>query len=107
MNDEIKGAVKYDAGKIPVFRGAVAYFPRSVALIAAISQFGARKYAWKGWEHVPEGFDRYSDAMVRHMLAEAEGEILDSDSGLPTIGHTLWNSCARTELWLKEHKEHE
>lgn len=98
---DIPGAVKFDGGKAPVYRGTIAYFPRSVALVASISNFGATKYAWKGWEHVPNGFDRYSDAMVRHLLAEGQGEIYDPDSGLFTIGHTLWNSFARTELFLK------
>lgn len=105
----IPGALKFDGGKSPVYRGAIAYFPRAISLIASISNFGATKYAWKGWEHVPNGFDRYSDAMVRHLISEGEGEIYDPDSGLYTIGHTLWNSAARTELFLKkmEQQEHE
>jgi hypothetical protein len=43
------GAVKYDGGKAPIYRGAVSYFPRAIEAVAAVSAFGASKYAWKGW----------------------------------------------------------
>lgn len=97
-----QGAIKYDGGKACAFRGTIDYFPRAIELVAAVSTFGATKYAWKGWEGVSEGFERYSDAMVRHMLAHAKGEFTDSDSGLPHAAHTAWNALARLELLLRE-----
>lgn len=100
--DVSKGAIKYDGGKSPVFRGALAYFPRAISLVAAVSAFGASKYAWKGWEGVPDGFNRYSDAMVRHLTYEGQGEDVDPDSGLLHAAHTAWNALARLELLLKE-----
>lgn len=96
------GAIKYDAGKAPVYRGAIAYFPRAIQAVAAISAFGASKYAWKGWESVDDGFNRYSDALVRHLAYEGEGEVLDSDSGLPHAAHAAWNALARLELLIRE-----
>lgn len=96
------GAIKYDGGKSPVYRGAVSYFPRAIREVAAISAFGASKYAWKGWENVSDGYNRYSDAMVRHLTYEGEGEVLDPDSGLLHAAHCSWNSLARLELKLKE-----
>jgi hypothetical protein len=96
------GGIKYDGGKAPVYRGAVAYFPRAITAVAAISQFGATKYAWKGWESVDDGFNRYSDALVRHLAYEGSGEVLDSDSGLPHAAHAAWNALARLELLLRE-----
>lgn len=94
----ILGAVKHDTGKVPVYRGGFAYFPRAIEAIAAVSAFGATKYAWNGWLHVPDGFNRYTDAMGRHIIEEAKGEVFDPDSGLPHAWHTLWNSAARVEL---------
>lgn len=96
------GAIKYDGGKAPIFRGAVSYFPRAISAVAAVSAFGASKYAWKGWENVPDGFNRYSDAMVRHLAYEGEGEILDPDSGLLHAAHAAWNALARLELLIRE-----
>lgn len=101
--EQIKaGATKYDGGKAPIYRGCLSYFPRAVAAVAAVSAFGASKYAWKGWENVPDGFNRYSDALVRHLAYEGQGEVLDPDSGLHHAAHTAWNALARLELLLKE-----
>ena len=65
-----KGAVKYDGGKACAFRGSIDYFPRAILADGPVPTFGATKYAWKGWQEVPEGFERYSDALVRRLLAE-------------------------------------
>ncbi len=96
------GAIKYDGGKAPVFRGAIDYFPRAISAVAEVSAFGASKYAWKGWEGVPDGYNRYSDAMVRHLIYQGEGEVLDPDSGLLHAAHTAWNALARLEILIKE-----
>lgn len=96
------GATKYDGGKSPIYRGALSYFPRAISAVAAVSAFGASKYAWKGWERVDDGYNRYSDAMVRHVAYEGEGEDVDPDSGLLHAAHTAWNALARLELLLKE-----
>ena len=96
------GNIKYDGGKTPVYRGAIAYFPRAISAVAGISAFGASKYAWNGWRGVEDGFNRYSDALVRHLGYEAEGEVLDPDSGLLHAAHACWNANARLELLLQE-----
>lgn len=93
---------KLDAGKVCVWRGALSYFPRAIEQVAAVSTFGARKYAWKGWESVPDGFNRYSDALGRHLIEEGSGVLEDHDSGLLVAAHTAWNALARLELLLKE-----
>lgn len=93
---------KLDAGKVCSFQGALAYFPRAINAVAEISTFGATKYAWKGWETVPDGFNRYSDAMVRHLIKEGTGETIDPDSGLLHAAHVAWGALARLELLLKE-----
>jgi len=100
-----KGAVKYDADKAPIFRGAISYFPRAITGVAEVSAFGASKYAWNGWKSVPNGIDRYSDGLVRHLAAEAKGEILDDDSGYLHAKHTAWNALARLELIMIEMEE--
>src|SRR3546814_380753 len=96
------GAIKYDGGKSPVYRGAISYFPRAISAVASVSAFGASKYTWKGWESVDDGFNRYSDALVRHLTYEGQGEDVDPDSGLLHAAHCAWNSLARLELLLKE-----
>lgn len=93
---------KLDAGKPCLYRGLIDYFPRAIEQVATISTFGASKYAWKGWETVPDGFARYSDAMVRHLAKEGKGERIDPDSGLLHAAHTAWGALARLELLLRD-----
>jgi hypothetical protein len=93
---------KLDAGKICAFRGAVDYFPRAIEAVAAVSTFGAIKYDWAGWKSVPDGIERYSDALMRHLLAESKGDRHDPDSGLLHAAHSAWNMLAVLELKLLE-----
>lgn len=93
---------KLDAGKAPIHRGLLSYFPRACAAVARVSQYGAKKYTWRGWETVPDGVQRYSDAGARHVMAEALGERYDPDSGELHQAHVAWNALAVLELKLKE-----
>lgn len=97
---------KLDAGKSPVYRGMLSYFPRSCLAVANVSEAGSRKYAWKGWETVPDGFNRYSDALGRHLAAESIEGMYDSTMDVPTLhaAQVAWNALARLELILKEIK---
>ena len=99
--NRILGARKDDTGKSPIYRGVLSYFPRALSGVGLVSAFGATKYAWGGWLHVPDGHIRYSDALVRHLTLEAEGVFLDSDSELHHDLHVAWNALARAELRLR------
>lgn len=96
------GAIKYDGGKPSVYRGLIDYFPRAGMAVAEVSTFGANKYAWNGWSGVEDGVNRYSDAMMRHLLQEAAGEEFDKDSNLRHAAHIAWGAMARLELMLRE-----
>lgn len=96
---------KLDTGKSPLYRGLVDYFPRACEAVSQVSLKGAEKYAWKGWESVPDGFNRYSDALARHLFAEGRGEMYDNDAngtGLLHASQVAWNALARLELLLRE-----
>ncbi len=94
---------KLDAGKAPVMRGAVQYFPRALEAVAGVSLFGATKYTWNGWESVPDGVNRYSDAMGRHLTGEAVDGPTDPETGLLHAAQVAWNALARLELMLRTH----
>lgn len=96
---------KLDAGKVPVFQGAFDYFPNAIREVAKVSEAGARKYAWKGWETVPDGFVRYSDALARHLIDEANGPV-DADTGMLHAAQVAWNAMARLELLLRDKERH-
>src|SRR4051812_35169184 len=82
---------KLDAGKSPVWQGLLDYFPRACIAVADISKFGADKYAWKGWETVPDGINRYLNADGRHIVYEAMDGPKDRDSGKRHLAHRAWN----------------
>lgn len=109
LDAHAKGA-KLDAGKEPIFSGVLQYFPRALTKVAALSNWGATRYTWEGWRTVSDGFNRYSNAMGRHVLKEkTEGRYdLDArnDPKFPAeILHATqvaWNALARLELLMEE-----
>ena len=74
---------------------------RALLAVADISQYGATKYAWKGWMSVPDGVDRYGDALMRHLIAEATDGPIDQETGLLHAAQVAWNALARLELMLR------
>lgn len=111
IDAKVAGA-KLDAGKSPVFRGAIDYFPRALMAVSNVSYAGAVKYTWKGWESVPDGINRYSDAAMRHRTKMSiEGPFdLDFLNATPSqkvlhLAQIAWNDLAVLELYLREHPE--
>lgn len=96
-------AVKFDGGKAPIYQGFLNRFPRAIVGIAMVSEYGQRKYGtYDGWEKVPDGLNRYTDAKARHMLNQSiEGAYDDNDSGLAHALQEAWGAMARAELLLQ------
>lgn len=92
---------KLDAGKSPVFRGLLEYFPRACKAVADVSAKGAEKYTWKGWESVPDGINRYSDACARHITDMGIDGPYDRD-GFLHRAQIAWNALAALELYLRQ-----
>ena len=105
MNDPTEAeqhrpGVKLDTGKRRVSL-IVCGFPRALECVADVGTFGANKYSDNGWASVPNGRQRYTDAMLRHLLAEARGEKLDAESSMRHAACVAWNALARLELELR------
>lgn len=96
-----KPGLKLDAGK-PRLSLVIMDFARALQEVSKVGTFGADKYTAGGWVSVPNGEQRYTDAMLRHLLQEATGETLDQESGLYHAAHTAWNALARLDLMLRE-----
>lgn len=89
---------KLDAGKTRV--GLVALgFADALLAVADVGTFGAAKYSDNGWRQVPNGEARYTDALLRHILAEPAGAV-DEQSGLLHAAHAAWNALARLQLMI-------
>lgn len=95
---------KADAGKPRA--GLVLHgFARALSAVVAVGTHGAQKYTPNGWVHVPNGVDRYTDALHRHLLAEACGEEVDPDSQIAHAAHAAWNALARLDLAIRHREE--
>lgn len=90
--------VKADAGKV---MASLLFTDFGLALneVARVGTFGAKKYTKHGWRSVNNGIERYTDAMVRHLISEQK-ENLDKDSQLMHAAHLAWNALARLQLLL-------
>ncbi len=97
--DPHQPGAKLDAGKLKI--GLVlADFANALEAVAKIGTDGAEKYTAHGWLMVPQGRERYTDAMLRHYLKEStEGEM--DPSGSLHAAHLAWNALARLELQLR------
>jgi len=76
-------------------------FARALSAVADVCTCGARKYSVRGWLEVRDGEERYTAALLRHLLAEGRGEERDEESGLRHAAQTAWNALARLELLLR------
>ena len=79
-------------------------FGKALTAVAEVGTFGAAKYTRGGWQHVEDGVNRYTAALLRHVCQE-EYEQLDPDSGLRHAAHAAWNALARLELQLRGAQE--
>lgn len=92
---------KLDAGKNRL--GLVMHgFALALEQVGKVGTFGATKYTPNGWINVPNGVERYTDAMYRHLMLEAQGELLDPQTELFHAAHTAWNALARLDLMIRK-----
>jgi hypothetical protein len=80
-------------------------FAYSLSEVSKVGTYGAEKYTDRGFLSVPDGVERYTDAMMRHFLAEEIVGPIDPERGLLHAAHLAWNALARLELMLREPKQ--
>lgn len=75
--------VKFDAEKLQPTLLPV----ESLEKIVEVLQFGAKKYSRDNWKKVEGGYERYFDALLRHLYSAQKGETNDEESGLSHLAH--------------------
>lgn len=93
--------LKYDTGKPRIFE-MLEDFKEPMIEIAKVWAFGADKYEKHNWAYVDNAIDRYSNALLRHML---EGETKDDESELLHASHVAWNAIVRLYFIIQKQKE--
>lgn len=90
---------KADAGKPEL--SYLLEFPKALAGMSRVSEYGARKYGRNTWRRVEK--QRYIDALLRHTFAiGTNGLGKDSESSLFHIWQVMWNAAAIAELIEEE-----
>jgi hypothetical protein len=64
---------------------------------------GAKKYVENSWQDIPDGFNRYLGATMRHLVAYTKGERFDSDTGCMHLAQVVWNAIAM--LYYDKHNK--
>jgi len=93
---------------VPAYTGQVKsvadlfrFFGPGLKGVVDIGTRGASKYSDDGWMHVPNGVERYRDALGRHTLDLFEGEVNDRQWGTPHAHHMAWNALAWATLHMR------
>ena len=87
---------KYDDGK-PRLGEMVQDFAIPLLEVAKAWEYGANKYKERNWRKIKDGKTRYTNALLRHLLAEEE-RLVDEESSILHAAHVAWNALAR--LWF-------
>ena len=92
--------IKYDTDK-PRLAEMIIDFKEPLQELCKVWTFGANKYTKSNWKLLENGVDRYTNALVRHLIAE-DDNLYDYESKLLHAAHIAFNSLARLYFILKE-----
>lgn len=68
--------------------------------VVKVLTYGAQKYSPENWRYVENAYERYFDALQRHVWAWKRGEQTDSESGLHHLAHAICSAMFIIELEL-------
>ena len=94
--------VKYDDNK-PRLAEMIQDFSAPLEALCATWEYGADKYTETNWKYVLDGERRYTNALVRHLVAE-DKEPYDKESHLLHAAHVAFNAIARLHFILKNYE---
>lgn len=70
--------------------------------IGKVYTAGAKKYGPNRWQNLPNGYERYKGAMLRHLTEVEKGDIFDNDTGCMHAAQVAWNAIAMLHFKMKE-----
>lgn len=94
--------VKYDKDK-PRIGEMILDFKVPLIELCKVWEYGASKYSKSNWKSLNDGVNRYTNAMLRHLIAE-EDSLYDEESSLLHAAHIAFNALARLYFILQERK---
>jgi hypothetical protein len=99
-----KVATKADAGKLRWSRLPWEVLELVVKLLeAGATNYPDREDGEPNWKHVPDGEQRYLEALTRHLAEIHKGSPIDSESGFSHLTHIAANALFC--LWFQVKKD--
>ena len=99
--------VKYDDGK-PLAGDMIMIFPHALMGVAKCIEWGSHKYPQTdNYIRLKNGYKRYMNGIMRHLLKMMLGQEYDDETKLPHIYHVCWNALAICEHWFKNKSQDE
>lgn len=98
----MKEGIKYDQEK-PRIAEMIIDFKDSIEALTRVWEFGANKYEKSNWKLVNNGIDRYTNALLRHLLAEDTNRY-DDETKMLHAAHIAFNAMARLHFIIEEEK---
>jgi hypothetical protein len=95
--------LKFDKGK-PRLAEMIIDFRIPLEEVCRVWEFGADKYEKSNWKKVDNAIDRYTNAMLRHLVAE-DSNTFDDESKLKHAAHVAWNALARLHFLMNMKNE--
>ncbi len=87
---------------IPVYSGFIKYFPRAILAVARLSQVANDQHnPGEDLHWAKEKSTDEQDAMMRHLVDDAKGEVLDTDKQRH-LTKVAWRAMAKLERVLEE-----
>lgn len=72
--------------------------------IAKVYTAGANKYGPNKWQNLPDGYQRYKGAMLRHLTEVEKGNDVDPDTGCLHAAQIAWNAIAMLHFKMDEYR---
>ena len=66
---------------------------------------GAEKYGENRWQNLPNGYQRYKAAMLRHLVEHEKGNIFDSETGSRHLAQMIWNGIAMLHASMQNNNQ--
>lgn len=112
--EEASHPPKDDQGKAKIYQFFMQQFPLGMIELARHMEKGCSDpgHVFLGWQSIENGFQRYSDAMLRHLLEEIIATVTDIDREevdkllveKTQAVATAANAMIRLELLLRKHR---
>ena len=85
--------IKYDKNK-PRLAEMIIDFKEPLESLCQVWEFGANKYGKSNWKQLDNGVERYTNALLRHLIAE-DDNLFDDETKLLHAAHIAFNALAR------------